>query len=684
MADYHFHGKAISRGNGRSAIAAAAYRAGDRLESEYDGKTHDYTKKGGVIHSEIMLCENAPIEYQNREKLWNAVEKAASANGRLARDFDVALPIELNKEEQIQLVRDFVKDNFVNNGMCADFAIHDKSDGNPHAHIMLTLRPIDKDGDWEYVSQKAYICKDHDGNVAELTADELKKENADGKTFEKQLPYFKNGKGRAVYLTKHEAENDPKYKEYVRIKGKKDPLKTKEDRKNPKIEKWDSVETFNKWREEWANYQNRELEKKNLPQRVDHRSYKARGISKIPTTHKGVSSVSMEQRGIETDRGNINRQNEKATADISKLSKESRILAGEIMAIRQDISLNKVHEQMQMIDKTVDKIIASKDSVKNEPVLRNIMEKVEQLKLVVMAGKPAGDNQHKTIESTTGQVPYIDYHRNKFISDYSYIEGKAKSYFAELERQLQEQSRPTAAPSMAAKERAVGGDPPRTTETPPTAPTAFDVSGAARQLAAHRAEYVNATIQAAQRTSYQENPIYRQQALQIGDCAKVIKEHTASIDKLKAERGNLGLLQGKQKKAIESKITEFERSRRAQYEKLKELGVSKPENAEKAIKEKLALAGQERAKAKAAQESAGAGDRADSAKAAYISLARSIPESQKQAVLAETEKHKPEGGKTNGMAYYKAEAAARDQLDRILKPEQSRTHDRDRGRDRER
>lgn len=262
IADFHFHGKVISRGAGRSSVGAAAYRSGEKLTNEKDGITHDYTKKSGVVHSEIILCENAPLEYQNREKLWNAVESVATSRERLARDFDVALPVELNREEQIQLVRDYVNDNFVKAGMCADFAIHDKGDGNPHAHIMLTMRPIDENGKWEYISQKVYICKDHKGNIAELTGNELERAKAEGATYEKHLPYFKNGKGKKTYLTKYEAENDPKYKDYVRVKGKADPLKTKEDRRNPTIEKWDSKESFNKWRENWAAYQNREFEKK--------------------------------------------------------------------------------------------------------------------------------------------------------------------------------------------------------------------------------------------------------------------------------------------------------------------------------------------------------------------------------------------------------------------------------------
>ena len=170
------------------------------------------------------------------------------------------------------------------------------------------MRPIDRDGKWEYVSQKVYVCKDRNGNIAELTANELKDINANGGSFEKQLPYFKNGKGKAIFITKYEAESDSRYSAYVRVKGKNDPLKTKEDRRNPIIQKWDSKDIFVEWRKNWAVYQNREFEKKELNVRVDHRSYEDQGIDKIPTKHLGKSAKAMERRLIASDRGEVNRE----------------------------------------------------------------------------------------------------------------------------------------------------------------------------------------------------------------------------------------------------------------------------------------------------------------------------------------------------------------------------------------
>ena len=147
MAIYHLSIKIISRGKGKSVVAAAAYRAGEKIKSAYDGIEHDYTRKGGVVHTEILLPDHAPSEYANRATLWSAVEKSETAkNAQLAREIEIALPVELSREQGITLVREYVNRNFVEKGMCADVAIHDKNDGNPHAHILLTMRPIEPDG----------------------------------------------------------------------------------------------------------------------------------------------------------------------------------------------------------------------------------------------------------------------------------------------------------------------------------------------------------------------------------------------------------------------------------------------------------------------------------------------------------------------------------------------------------
>ena len=131
MAIYHLSIKVISRGKGKSAVAAAAYRAGETITNEYDGITHSYERKGGVVHTEIMLPDHAPAEYTDRAVLWNAVEKVERyKTAQLAREIEIALPAELSREQNIALARRYVKDFFVHRGMCADVCIHYKGDGN--------------------------------------------------------------------------------------------------------------------------------------------------------------------------------------------------------------------------------------------------------------------------------------------------------------------------------------------------------------------------------------------------------------------------------------------------------------------------------------------------------------------------------------------------------------------------
>ena len=147
IAIFHCTIKLVQRSKGKSVVAAAAYRSGTKLVNEWDGMTHDYTRKGGVVHAEIMLPAHAPPEFQDRAILWNSVEQIEkSKDSQLAREVEVALPVELSREQQLSLVRTYVKDNFVDNGMCADFAIHDRDTGNPHAHILLTVRPLKGNG----------------------------------------------------------------------------------------------------------------------------------------------------------------------------------------------------------------------------------------------------------------------------------------------------------------------------------------------------------------------------------------------------------------------------------------------------------------------------------------------------------------------------------------------------------
>lgn len=253
MAIYHYSIKIIKRSQGRSAVAAAAYRSGQRLTNEWDGITHDYTKKGGVVYSETLLPAHAPPEFSDRSTLWNSVEESEkSRNAQLAREIEIALPAEIDRHSQIQLVNKYLQDVFVAAGMCADYSIHDKGDGNPHAHIMLTLRPIQENGEWGAKCRKEY--------------------DLDGRGQRIPLP----GGGFKSHRVNTTDWNDP--------------CKAEE------------------WRAQWARYANAMLDARNLPQRVDYRSYARQGIQQVPTVHMGVAASQMENRGLATEKGAVNRE----------------------------------------------------------------------------------------------------------------------------------------------------------------------------------------------------------------------------------------------------------------------------------------------------------------------------------------------------------------------------------------
>ena len=271
IAIYHCNISIVSRGKGKSAVAAAAYRSGEKLTNEWDGMTHDYTRKGGVVHTEIMLPPHAPPSFSDRSTLWNSVELYEKAgNAQLAREIDAALPIELSREEQIRLVREYCSSQFVSRGMCVDYAIHDTGKGNPHCHIMLTMHPLDERGAWAAKSQKEYDL-DENGERIRLPSGRYKTHKVDLTGW--------NDKGNALL-----------------------------------------------WRKAWADISNAYLERAGSPERIDHRSNAERGIGEIPTVHMGVAACQMEKKGIATEKGELNRNIQKA----NRLIREIRAQIGKL------------------------------------------------------------------------------------------------------------------------------------------------------------------------------------------------------------------------------------------------------------------------------------------------------------------------------------------------------------------
>ena len=257
MALYHFHVDQVKRSAGHTAIAAAAYRSGTKLHCDYYGEIHDYTKKGGVIFSEIILPDFAPREYADREVLWNAVEKVEKhPKAQLAYSFDIALQNELSMEENIVLAREFIQTNFTAKGMLTDWAVHlpdhdENGIQNPHFHVIAPIRPILENGEWGDKQHREYLF-DEEGKPI-LGKDGKQKYNAIQNT------------------------------------------------------DWGRPETLEVWRENWANMVNAKFEEKGIDCRIDHRSYVDQALDLIPQVHEGSAVRKMEKKGIRTEKGDLNR-----------------------------------------------------------------------------------------------------------------------------------------------------------------------------------------------------------------------------------------------------------------------------------------------------------------------------------------------------------------------------------------
>ena len=293
MAIYHLEAKVISRGTGRSAVAASAYMSCSQILNDYDGINHDYTRKQGLVWQQVFLPDYAPREWLDRAVLWNAVEETEKTkDSRLAREFVVALPVELDKNGWQKILTEFIQQNFVADGMCADVAIHNTDGHNPHAHIMLTVRPLNENGTWQHKTEKEYLCI-RNGEEKGFTSSEYAKAVTDG--WEKQYPYMVNGKKK--YLPPSQAEGYERASKY--------PKSTKYGRQNPISERWNSDEQLILWRKAWADEVNKYLEPQN---HIDSRSHSERGLDEQPTVHEGVIARRLEEKGIISERCELNRQ----------------------------------------------------------------------------------------------------------------------------------------------------------------------------------------------------------------------------------------------------------------------------------------------------------------------------------------------------------------------------------------
>ena len=308
---FHFSVNIISRGKGKSAVASAAYISGEKIKNEWDGVTHDYTKKQGVISKEIFLPDHAPKEYKDRKTLWNSVELfEKNSNAQLARNFIISLPKELSIEENKKMIEEYIQTNFVKEGMIVDLAIHDENrEGNQniHAHIMTIVRPINEDGTWGQKSKKEYILDEKGEKIL----------NKNGKP-----------KTRKVELTS-----------------------------------WNDKGNVEKWRENFSDLCNKYLAKNKIEKRVDHRSFKRQGIKQIPTIHLGASASAMERKGIRTEKGDINREIKKQNELLKNIGNEIKKITSWLAGFKDKLKESYKEYKDQ-----------SKKQIENESGLFNLYE----------------------------------------------------------------------------------------------------------------------------------------------------------------------------------------------------------------------------------------------------------------------------------------------------------------------
>ncbi|WP_142956334.1 MobQ family relaxase [Enterococcus faecalis] len=364
MADsFHFSVNIISRGKGKSAVASAAYISGEKIKNEWDGVTHDYTRKEKVLVKNIILPDHIPKEFNDRSNLWNKVEMAEkNSNAQLARQFIIGLPKELTLSENKNLVERFIKENLTSQGMIVDYAIHDESqdkNGNIHCHIMTIMRPINEKGEFLAKSKKEYILDEKGEKVL----------NKNGKP-----------KTRKVELTT-----------------------------------WNDKGNVEKWRENFSDLCNEYLAKNKIEKRVDHRSFKRQGIKQIPTIHLGASASAMERKGIRTEKGDINREIKKQNELLKNIGNEIKKITSWLAGFKDKLKESYREYKDQ-----------SKKQIENESGLFNLYEYLsfyQEMQENKRAGLSFYGKRNKAIYDLKRYASGINYLRENKIKTISDLQG---------------------------------------------------------------------------------------------------------------------------------------------------------------------------------------------------------------------------------------------------------------------
>lgn len=384
MADsFHFSVNIISRGKGKSAVASAAYISGEKIKNEWDGVTHDYTRKEKVLVKNIILPDHIPKEFNDRSTLWNKVEMAEkNSNAQLARQFIIGLPKELSLSENKNLVERFIKENLTSQGMIVDYAIHDESqdkNGNIHCHIMTIMRPINEKGEFLAKSKKEYILDEKGEKIL----------NKNGKP-----------KTRKVELTT-----------------------------------WNDKGNVEKWRENFSDLCNEYLAKNKIEKRVDHRSFKRQGIKQIPTIHLGASASAMERKGIRTEKGDINREIKKQNELLKNIGNEIKKITSWLAGFKDKLKESYREYKDQ-----------SKKQIENESGLFNLYEYLsfyQEMQENNRAGLSFYGKRNKAIYDLKRYASGINYLRENKIKTISDLQGhinNLRSKNSEIYKTIKENS----------------------------------------------------------------------------------------------------------------------------------------------------------------------------------------------------------------------------------------------------
>ena len=342
----------IKRSAGQSVVASAAYRSGEKLHSEYYGEDSDYTRKGGVICSDILLPSYAPPEYADREILWNAVEKAERGkNAQLAYSFDIALQNEFSMEENIDIARQFLLEQFVSRGMVVDFSVHspDKENGgisNPHFHVMCPIRPIEPDGKWGNKQRREYVL-DEDGNR------------------------IRDEAGNYVFNAVPTTD-------------------------------WGSPETLEAWRQTWADLCNAKFAEKGLDCRIDHRSYERQGVEQIPTQHEGPTVRAMEAKGIRTDKGDLNRWIRKTNAMLREATQKIAALIDWLKAVKTELSKSQPPTLVELLSAYYDN--RNKGAYSNKARIANLKKLSEAVSYLEAKRLYTADDLDEALHTMQGKI----------------------------------------------------------------------------------------------------------------------------------------------------------------------------------------------------------------------------------------------------------------------------------------